>query len=52
MALYETTEDPLLNQPVEPHSNCSGAEIDDKTVTDFLGTRQERKYFLFVRDLN
>ena len=52
MAVYEMIENPLLNQPVESHSNCSGVEIDAKTVADFLGTRQESKYFLFVGDFN
>lgn len=46
------TENLLLNQPLESHSTCSGIEIDDKAVTDFLGTEQEHKYFLFVADFN
>ena len=52
MALYEKTENLLLNQPVKSHSNCSGVEIYDKTVADFPGTGQEYKYFLFVRHFN
>lgn len=43
MALYEISENLLLNQPIESHSNCPAVEINDKTVTDFLGTRQRYK---------
>lgn len=45
-------KNPLLNQPAESHSNCSGIEMNDKTVTDFPGTGQEHKYFLFAGDFN
>lgn len=52
MALYEMIENLLLNQPVESYSNCSGVEINGKTVAYFPGTRQKHKYFLFARDFN
>lgn len=45
-------ENLLLNQPLESHSTCSGIEINDKAVTDFGGTKQEHKCFLFVADFS
>lgn len=45
-------ENLLLNQPVESYSNCSGVEINGKTVAYFPGTRQKHKYFLFAGDFN
>lgn len=45
-------ENPLLKQPVEPCSNCSLIEINDKIISDFPGTRHEGKHLLFATSLN